>query len=237
MLEGKGMKRTIKESQMSGLFNNINERLHEFGEANVYFDSDVEHVTISVNPQSVRRSGIINVMQEFGYRYYDCGANGGKIMMTFVPDRNGMSESKKNKKKTINEAQLRQIVIETVKRILKENSAKALSQKTQNESKAPKYWQPDEFVNWDEWVADSNYGYDFFEKNEEKSDKLCVPLDQRCHLCNKALTGDKYKPVKFSTASGNSHWCYNPDAEGEDVKIGNTCFKSLQRAHDRKYGV
>lgn len=99
----------------------IDKKLAELGDAHVSTcDSDNPYITIAVNPDSVSRKDVIEIMKGAGYKYYDCGTMGDFIMMSFCPD--AMAESKNTKKKTINEAQLRDIVKESVKRVLNEIS-------------------------------------------------------------------------------------------------------------------
>lgn len=125
----------------------------------------------------------------------------------------------------INESQLRRIVTESVKRILKEG-------------------EEEMFVNWDDVTYYWNYGSDFVEKNREKSDKMGIPYDCRCDLCQKALK-DGYKTVYWrepseeeSNDGGSSTRFYLKNVPGtKPSKIGNTCYKSFVKAFKDKYGV
>lgn len=106
------------------IFNAIEKRLNKLGDAHIYWDSDEKHLTVSINPQSVRRSDVIALLKEFGYKYYDCGANGNKVMMTFVPEQKGVSESRKRNKLSINESQLKNLISEAIEEVLKESVRK-----------------------------------------------------------------------------------------------------------------
>lgn len=158
------MKKVIKESQM-GYFNEINERLHELGDASVYFDSDEKHITISINPQSVNRKEVIGLMEEFGYRYYDCGANGDRLMLSFVSE---ISESKKGRKKRINEGQIKAIVRESLKKALREDVGDSF------------YDEKDDYGNVGEIGQVRSYetGYNSLGSWEKEAEEEGMPLDK-----------------------------------------------------------
>jgi len=126
----------------------------------------------------------------------------------------------------LTENQLYKIINESVKMVLKEN---------ENE--------PEKFVNWDDITYYWNYGSDFVEKNREKSDRMGVPYDCRCDLCQKALK-DGYKTVYWrepseeeSNDGGSSTRFYLKNVPGtKPSKIGKTCYKAVAKAFKDKYG-
>ena len=125
----------------------------------------------------------------------------------------------------LNENKLRKIVYEAIQKILCEN--------TECEEK---------YVNWEEVVPYWNYGMEFVEKNERKSDKMGIPRDCRCELCQKPLSKG-YKTLYYKVPSeseiddrGSSSRYYLNQVPGSiPVKIGNTCFKAFANAFQDTY--
>lgn len=72
---------------------------------------------------------------------------------------------------SISEGKLRKIIYETIQNVLSEN-----------------YEDSEKYVNWEEVAYYWNYGMDFVDKNERKSDKMGIPRDCRCELCQKPLS-------------------------------------------------
>ena len=126
---------------------------------------------------------------------------------------------------SISEDKLRKIIYETIQNVLCEN-----------------YEDGEKYVNWEEVAYYWNYGMEFVEKNMRKSDKMGVPLDCRCELCQKPLTKG-YKTLYYKVPSENeiddrgssSRYYLNQIPGSVPVKIGNTCFKSFAKAFQDVY--
>lgn len=113
------MKKRINEIVgMFGItFQMINQELCKLGDAHI---SDVGEncINVSMNLDTVNMHDVIAIMERYGFEYYDNGACEDRVILTFR--FKGCTESKKSNKKRINEAQLRAIVRESVKRVLNE---------------------------------------------------------------------------------------------------------------------
>lgn len=125
----------------------------------------------------------------------------------------------------LNENELKKIIYESIKRVLCENVEYG-----------------EKYVNWEEVAYYWNYGMDFVEKNMRKSDKMGVPLDCRCELCQKPLSKNYktlYYKVPFENEiddRGSSGRYYLNQVHGSTpVKIGNTCFKAFIKAFQDIY--
>ena len=151
----------VKENTLYGLqrlegkelYERIDAYLSKIGDAKVNtFYSDENQITIAVRDRSIVGQ-VRKLLEELGFTYYTSGENGNSIMLTFKPFSNGINEAKKVVK--LNETQLRKIVAESVKNILKEmNDEEYFSQNIlvdidgQIESMTP-----DEFYNFKNFVA------------------------------------------------------------------------------------
>lgn len=132
----------------------------------------------------------------------------------------------KRRFRQLSETQLKQIIVESVKKALKESE-----------------YDGEKFVNWDEVKPYWNYGFDFVDKNWERSNRLGIPDDCRCELCQKALK-DGYKTLYFRIPSeeeyndggSSSRYYLNPVPGSKPIKIGKTCYKSFVKAFKNKYG-
>ena len=124
----------------------------------------------------------------------------------------------------LSESSLHRIIKESVRRVLRE-------------AKKTKYWEPDEFITYDDAASylctgDARY------KNMERYDRLGVPEDERCPFCSKQLKQGSYKTLTYNDPdnNGNTHYYFHPEAPGKPMKIGNGCFKRLSDAYKGKYG-
>ena len=85
--------RALNENKNVELFNAIDNAVSELGDVYVSrFYSDDEHITIAVNIQDsdMAKDRIIEIMNGFGYNFYDSGSNGEYIMLEFEND--GLNE-------------------------------------------------------------------------------------------------------------------------------------------------
>ena len=101
-----------------------------------------------------------------------------------------------------------------------------------------KEWGKDEFVKWDDITYFQHHDMEFYDKNRENSLKKGYSENELCAFCGKPLKPG-YKVIRFYT-NGNrqAEYHYNSTLTGgETIRCGNTCFKALQQAHDKKYNV
>ena len=83
------IKHVLKESETPLAWSQINSELGGYypGDAQIVpFYSDETNICISVDNRAYQREGrteIDNIMQEYGYRFYDAGGNGDRIMLTY----------------------------------------------------------------------------------------------------------------------------------------------------------
>lgn len=104
-----------------------------------------------------------------------------------------------------------------------------------NEAKF-KTWEPDEFVNWEEYQDFCNHSYDWVEKNWERCERMGIPKDQRCDVCQRALKKGYVTFYCSNAPNGVSEFYAYPGPNREPVKIGTTCLKAFEKAHTEKYG-
>ena len=83
------IKSVLKESETPMAWSQINSELGAYypGEAQIVpFYSDETNICISVDNRAYQREGrteIDDIMQEYGYRFYDAGGNGDSVMLTY----------------------------------------------------------------------------------------------------------------------------------------------------------
>lgn len=152
---------------------------------------------------------------------------------------------------------LKMLVNETIDRYLFENTRRSVSlrenrlrgiirnvvSRTLMEQRPPKKvdydkfenWGPDEFVSWEEYQDYCNHSGDWMYKNMLKCEKLGIPPEERCNLCQRPLKNG-YKTAYYTTADNGVSLFFNNPKEGcEEIKIGRTCLRALERAHHDKY--
>ncbi len=122
----------------------------------------------------------------------------------------------------LTEGDLHRIVRESVNKILSESKIET--------------WAPDEFVTWDEYQYYCEHGGDWVDRNRERSDRLGVPSSQRCYCCEKPIKNG-YKTLYISDDLNDIEYYAQPNASHRTpVKIGKTCVKAFEKAHQDKYG-
>ena len=122
----------------------------------------------------------------------------------------------------ISESDLHRIIRESVNKILTESRIET--------------WPEDEFVTWDEYQYYCGHDGDWVDRNRERSDRLGVPNDQRCRFCEKPIK-DGYKTLYMSDDWNDTGYYAQPnETHNIPVKIGKTCAKAFEKAHQNKYG-
>jgi len=95
-------------------------------------------------------------------------------------------------------------------------------------------WGVDEYVDYEEYAVYGVSGKEY-ERNSNHCDKLNIPYSQRCPLCGKRLRGN-FKTLKAVTAAnGVIRYYNNSNINGENIAVGNGCFKRLIQAYKSKY--
>lgn len=98
------------------------------------------------------------------------------------------------------------------------------------------YWNENEFVTYEEY-ADFGISGETYCKNLDRSIAKGVAQSDMCPLCAKALKEGSYKTLTTIIApNGVTAYYFNPNAQGEQIKVGNGCFKHLMEAYRKKYG-
>lgn len=103
-------------------------------------------------------------------------------------------------------------------------------------AKKTNFWNETEFVNYEEYASFGISG-DAYCKNLERSIAKGVAQSDMCPLCAKALKEGSYKTLTTLIApNGTTNYYFNPNAQGEQIKVGNGCFKHIMEAYRKKYG-
>lgn len=101
-------------------------------------------------------------------------------------------------------------------------------------------WRSHEFVTADEYSFYCNHSAAWAEKNYFRYQHL--PQDEKCLMCCKPLKGKfkiLYALVEFDDLEGrgSSTRYYNePAPNRHPIKIGITCAKAFEKAHQQQYG-
>ena len=96
-------------------------------------------------------------------------------------------------------------------------------------------WSENEFVNYEEY-AEFGISGDMYCKNLDKSIKKGVPNECMCPLCAKELKEGSYRLMIIKTApNGTTNYFFNPNVQGQTIKVGNGCYKNLMKAYKEKY--
>ena len=98
------------------------------------------------------------------------------------------------------------------------------------------FWNEDQFVSYEEYASFGISG-DTYCKNYDRSEAQGVAEEDMCPLCAKALKEGSYKTLTTLVApNGVTKYYFNPNVKGgEQVKVGNGCFKHLMEAYKKKY--
>ena len=103
-------------------------------------------------------------------------------------------------------------------------------------AKKNNFWNEIEFVNYEEYASFGISG-EMRERNLERSMLKKLDFDQLCPFCFKPLKEGSYKTLTITTsANGTTDYYYNPYVKGEQIKVGNGCFKHVMEAYREKYG-
>ena len=101
-------------------------------------------------------------------------------------------------------------------------------------------WRPHEFVTWDEYSDYCNHQQSWVDSNWEKYKD--IPESEKCECCCKPLRG-KFKMLYYVTdfsdleGRGSSTRYYNePATNRKPIRIGLTCAKAFEKAHQKQYG-
>jgi hypothetical protein len=134
-------------------------------------------------------------------------------------EKYGINENRKKKLIKLTESDLQRIVNRSVKQALKEAKVED--------------WDDDDFITWDDYAYYCNHSADWVDKNSEKSDRLGIPDDERCYFCQKPVK--KYKTLY---AKPGEYPYYGKPGQGrtDTFKVGPTCAKAVEKAHNDKYG-
>ena len=82
-------------------------------------------------------------------------------------------------------------------------------------------WQPDDFVTWDDVQSYVNHDADFCERNWRRCERLGIPKDCRCGLCQKELKrGYKTLYIIDNTIDYYAH----PQPNSHEIKVFFFCY-------------
>ena len=97
------------------------------------------------------------------------------------------------------------------------------------------FWNENEFVTYEEYASFGISG-EVRERNLERAMLKKIDFDELCPFCFKPLKEGSYR-VLTAKDSGATVYYYNPNVKGgEQVRIGNGCFKHVMEAYRKKYG-
>ena len=97
------------------------------------------------------------------------------------------------------------------------------------------FWNENEFVTYEEYASFGISG-EMRERNLERSMLKKIDFDELCPFCFKPLKEGSYRVLTVKN-NGTTDYYYNPNVKGgEQVRIGNGCFKHVMEAYRKKYG-
>ena len=98
------------------------------------------------------------------------------------------------------------------------------------------FWNENEFVTYEEY-ADFGISGEARERNLQRSMFKKLEFDQLCPFCFKPLKEGSYKTLTMVIMpNGCTAYYFNPNVKGEQIKVGNGCFKHIMEAYKYKYG-
>lgn len=100
-----------------------------------------------------------------------------------------------------------------------------------------KFWNENEFVNYEEYASFGISG-EMRERNLNRSMGKGMGFGELCPFCFKPLKEGSYKVLIGKVReNGTIDYYYNPNVKGgEEVRVGNGCFRHIMEAYKAKYG-